>query len=133
MLKTPDNDASSENAIRDRVLSLIGDGHGNAQLLLRVLNVKSKNIVTEWRSGRSKSYMKYIPQIAAFYSVSADWILGSSTEKNPTQKEQPTVSDELRIPENLSDDKSRAIQFILEHSNDEVKRLLDVGAVMFDK
>lgn len=132
MSKTPNN-ANQETEIRDRVLSLIGDSYGSAQALLCALGVKSKNIVSEWRAGRSKSYMRYIPQIAAFYNVSADWILGNSDEKNPTKEKQPTVSDELFSPKNLTENKERAIQFLLSLNDEEAKRLMDVGSVMFDK
>lgn len=48
-------------------------------------------------------------------------------------KKQLAVSSELHLPENLSDDKLRAIQFILSHNDDEIKRFMAVGDVMFDK
>lgn len=33
--------------------------------------------VTDWRAGRSKSYTKYLPQIAAYFGVSIDYLTGS--------------------------------------------------------
>ncbi len=37
----------------------------------------SKNCVTEWKSGRSRSYMKYVPQIAEFLGVTVDMLYAS--------------------------------------------------------
>ena len=39
----------------------------------------SKNIFTDWKSGRNSSYMKHLPQIAEFFGVSADYLLGKET------------------------------------------------------
>ena len=52
----------------------------------------AKNTVTEWKSGRSKSYTKYAPQIAAYYGVSLDWLSGATDEKE--QKNIPTPEGE---------------------------------------
>ena len=46
----------------------------------------SKNIFTDWKSGRNTSYMKYLPKIAEFFGVSVDYILG---------KETPTVENDF--------------------------------------
>lgn len=89
------NDRTDE--IRDRIFSLIGSEHGNGQAFRRALGIESKNLITEWKSGRSKSFMKYIPQIAEFYGVSADWILGNSDVRIPDQKITPTSSTTPRL------------------------------------
>ena len=39
----------------------------------------SKNIFTDWKSSRNTSYMKYLPQIAEFFGVSVDYLLGKET------------------------------------------------------
>lgn len=41
----------------------------------------SKNYFTDWKSGRIKSYTKYLPQIAEFFDVSVDYLLGNDTKK----------------------------------------------------
>ncbi len=38
----------------------------------------SKNVFTDWKSGKNKSYMKYLPQIAEFLSVSVDYLLSET-------------------------------------------------------
>lgn len=46
----------------------------------------SKNVFTDWKAGRNKSYTKYVNEIATFLSVSADYLLGtpddSASSKN---------------------------------------------------
>ena len=47
----------------------------------------SKNVFTEWKSGRATSYMKHLPKIAEFFNVSVDYLLGKeppATENNFT-------------------------------------------------
>lgn len=36
----------------------------------------SKNVFSEWKANRAKSYKKYLPQIAEFFGVSVDYLLG---------------------------------------------------------
>lgn len=42
----------------------------------------SKNIFTDWKSGRNTSYMKYLPKIAEFLNVSVDYLLGNEPYEN---------------------------------------------------
>lgn len=70
-----------------RILELIGEKHGAGQELVRALGL-SKNTVTEWKSGRAKSYSKYAPQIADYFGVSLDWLSGLTderTKKTPSE------------------------------------------------
>ncbi len=41
----------------------------------------TKNAFTDWKSGRIKSYMKYLPQIAEFLGVSVDYLLNTDENK----------------------------------------------------
>lgn len=81
--------------ILSRILALVGKKHGAKKELCDAINIKP-NTVTEWEKGRSKSYPKYAPQIAAYYGVSLDWLTGLSDIKNP-----PAVSDEGKLNEEL--------------------------------
>ena len=49
-----------------------------------------KAAFTDWKSGRVKSYTKYLPQIAEFFGVSVDYLLGKTEQK----EKSPSVSDE---------------------------------------
>lgn len=41
----------------------------------------TKNAFTDWKSGRIKSYMKYLPQIAEFLGVTVDYLLNDTENK----------------------------------------------------
>ena len=45
-----------------------------------------KQLISDWKSGRNKSYMKYLPQIADYFGVSVDYLLGKEDKKNPPDK-----------------------------------------------
>lgn len=50
----------------------------------------TKNAFTDWKSGKSKSYMKYLPQIAEFLGVSVDYLLADDkkiSSDNPHDSE----------------------------------------------
>lgn len=42
----------------------------------------NRQAVTDWKAGRSKSYTKYLPEIASFFETSVDYLLGNDTNKN---------------------------------------------------
>jgi len=44
----------------------------------------------EWKSGKSKSYIKYISQISEFLGVSTDYLLGNEQKEKslPSEKEK---------------------------------------------
>lgn len=104
--------------MHERVLSLIGTKRGSGQELVKALGL-SKNTVTEWKSGRSKSYTKYAPQIAAYYGVSLDWLSGATDDKE--QKNIPTLgeSEESVIRRGI-------IAKLDEMSDEELEKLLGV-------
>ena len=45
------------------------------QEICQYLNLK-KQTFSEWKAGRSESYLKYLPQIADYLGVSVDYLLG---------------------------------------------------------
>lgn len=89
----------------------------------------SRASLTDLKMNRKQSLSSTtLSKIASYFGVSVDYLLGH----NETKK-QLAINGELHLPENLSDDKLRAIQFILSHNDDEIKRFMAVGDVMFDK
>lgn len=50
----------------------------------------TKNAFTDWKSGKSKSYMKYLPQIAKYLNVSVDYLLADENKKSP---DSPLISE----------------------------------------
>ena len=80
-----------------RILELIGTKHGAAQELVSALGL-SKNAVTDWKSGKLKSYPRYAPQIADYYGVSLDWLSGLSDDKgikNEAPSEDEAENDKI--------------------------------------
>lgn len=53
------------------------------------------NNITDWKSGKSKSYTKYLPQIADLLEVSVDYLVGNT--ENPTPGTAINISDILNL------------------------------------
>lgn len=73
-----DNMESKEIA-RQRVLSLI-DSREPAGICAEAKFKLRPNTVSEWRYGRSSTFMNVLPEIAKEYGVSTDWLLGIEHE-----------------------------------------------------
>lgn len=56
----------------------------------------TKNAFTDWKSGRIKSYMKYLPQIAEFLGVSVDYLLDDGNKKSPDTSLDSEMSERDR-------------------------------------
>ena len=61
--------------VLDKILQLLKSKGIKQKELSDYLSL-SPNIFTEWKAGRNKSYKKYLPQIAEFFDVSVDALLG---------------------------------------------------------
>lgn len=81
---------------KERILPLFqSSGIPDAELE-RKIGIKPKKI-NDWNAGRTKSYEKYIPQIASYFHVSADYLLGKTDDPRPVgQKEAPTPEGERK-------------------------------------
>lgn len=74
-----------------RILELVdSDGYGGGAKLAAAIGAP-RNVVTEWRKGRKKSYRKYAAEIADYYGVSVDYLCGNTDEKGI--KKSPTADD----------------------------------------
>lgn len=75
----------------DRIKPLF-DGSGKTDAdLEREIGIPAKKI-SQWNIGYTKSYTKYIPQIASYFHVSADHLLGNTDDPTPAgQKEKPSA------------------------------------------
>ena len=58
-----------------KILALLNENHIQQKELSAYLGL-SKNTMTGWKNGNNNSYMKYLPQIAEFFNVSVDYLLG---------------------------------------------------------
>lgn len=62
----------------DIVSDLLKTQNKSQKDLTDFLGIK-KNAFTNWKNGHTKSYKKYLPQIADFLSVSIDYLLGKES------------------------------------------------------
>ena len=71
------------------------------------------NIISEWESGKIKSYRNYTFKVAAVYKVDPDWLLGKTDKK-----EKPTIVSD----DELSDSKRDMINLLLSLSPEEFEK-----------
>ena len=63
------------------ILKLLKEQHKTQKELCETLHIGQPKF-TDWKTGRIKSYQKYLPQIADFFNVSIDYLLGNTTSQN---------------------------------------------------
>lgn len=80
--------------------------HGCKKELTDFLGLPS-NTMAEWLSGRNKSYRNFIAQIAEYYDVSANWILGLTDVKEKSAVSVDTTLHETGY--DMLSDANRAI------------------------
>lgn len=82
--------------IIDRIVMLLNEKGVEQKALAEYLGVHPQ-VITEWKGGRKKSYMRYIDKIAAFFEVSTDYILGNDPIKKRPTLENAERDDELEL------------------------------------
>ena len=78
----------------NKIIELMDKQNCNNQKLASALGL-NRQAVTDWKAGRSKSYRKYLPQIAEYFDVSVDLLLGN-TEEEKNFSESETLSEHDR-------------------------------------
>lgn len=58
-----------------RIIHLMDVNKCDNQMLASALGL-NRQLITDWKAGRSKSYRKYIHQIANYFNVTVDYLLG---------------------------------------------------------
>ena len=71
----------------EKIIQLLTDKNVEQQALASYLGVK-KQTISDWKSGKTKSYKGHINKIAEFFGVSTDYLLG-----NETSGTKPTDED----------------------------------------
>lgn len=84
-----------------RIVELIGPKRGAAKELADHLGFNA-NVITNWKNGRNKSYLRYLPEIAEFYGTTVEYLQGKTNEKSP-----PTQTEELTVEQILAEARSR--------------------------
>ena len=73
------------------ILSLLQERKIEQKTLADYIGVSQQKF-TDWKSGRVKSYNKYLPQIADFFGVSVDYLLGN---EKATEKQSSNIAYEI--------------------------------------
>lgn len=66
----------------NRIMLLIKENGIEQQGLAAILGI-NKQTISDWKSGKSKTYLKYIQTISDYFNVSTDYLLGRTDIKNP--------------------------------------------------
>ncbi len=74
------------DAIRQTVLSLIDETFGSDAAFERAVGLPAKT-VNNWRRGRSSSYMKILPEIAAVFGVRGGDLLAATGSPDANEAE----------------------------------------------
>lgn len=100
----------------DKILSLLTEKGIQQKTFAENIGV-TKHTITDWKNGRSKSYMKYIDKIADFFDVSADYLLEKTDDKSPLPKEAINIFDNVdmnafsrQLYEQLTKEESKKVQ-----------------------
>ena len=61
----------------NRIIELMRENDCDNQKLASALGL-NRQAVTDWKANRSRSYQKYLPEIAAYFNVSVDSLIGNT-------------------------------------------------------
>lgn len=80
-----------------KIVRLMNEHNCDNQMLASSLGL-NRQAITDWKAGRSKSYLKYIYQIADYFGVSVDYLLGNAPEPSKASK-QPEPTEQPELPD----------------------------------
>ena len=77
------------------------------------LNLR-KQAFTDWKAGKSESYLKYLPQIAEILNVSVDYLLGKTDDPTPSSTEMTEEEKNiLGLLHKMSEDELKTVYKII--------------------
>lgn len=68
----------------ERIVQLLSENGVSNKALAEYLSIQS-SMISDWKSGKTSSYQKYIGEISEFFGVSADYILGRTPIRTGTK------------------------------------------------
>jgi transcriptional regulator with XRE-family HTH domain len=78
----------------EKIVTLMNQRNCDNQQLATALGL-NRQVVTDWKAGRSKSYLKYLPKIAAYFDVTMEFLL--SDEKIGRQEVPLSAREQLVV------------------------------------
>ena len=108
------------NDTQNRIISLLDASGKDDTVIERELGLP-RSTIYDWRNGRSKSYRNYLQQIAIYFSVSVDYIMG-----NEQKNKLVAHSDELGPKGHVIWDKLKEIKSVSEEDYELAVAQLDL-------
>lgn len=82
---------SNDSVVLDKITALLKEKGKRQRHLCEYLGLNPQAF-TNWKNGSNDSYMKYLPEIAEYFGVTIDYLLGNSDRR-----------EQLTIPEDVLD------------------------------
>lgn len=82
--------------VLQRICDLLKEQKTQQKDLCEALNLKNKSF-TEWKAGRSTSYMKKLPEIADYFGVSVNYLLGYEEIKKAPEEDDLSEGEKLLL------------------------------------
>lgn len=109
----------------ERIKPLFDQSGKSDAELEREIGIPARKI-SQWNINYTKSYTKYIPQIAAYFHVSTDYLLGNTdTPKSPVEAEGAKKAHDPKI-EGLSAARQKLYDAIANLTDEQCTKLLGV-------
>ena len=80
--------------VLNRIIELLKRNGRNQKELMDYLGIK-KSAFTDWKAGKSRSYLKYASEIAGYFGVTTDYLLRGETDikEKPAGNKADELSD----------------------------------------
>ena len=98
----------------DKIQSLLKEQHKTQKNLTDFLGLK-KTTFTSWKSGKNTSYTKHIGEIAEFFNVSTDYLLGKSEQKEKTAATDDLSAIKQKILNNCTNLSEKELDDVLDY------------------
>lgn len=116
----------------ERIKPLFDQSGKSDAELEREIGIPARKI-SQWNINYTRSYTKYIPQIAAYFHVSTDYLLGNTDATTPpVEAERAKESAPNFNVEGWTDLQKAAIQFVLSLPPENLKVFLKMGRAAFE-
>jgi len=100
-------DIENIEQMRMKIISLFdGSGEDDAEIERNVGLPRS--IIYDWRNKRNRSFRSYLPQIADYFKISLDWLVGTEQKEKPLTERERLIRDCLDIMNSLPEDLQQA-------------------------
>lgn len=117
----------------ERIKPLFDQSGKSDAELEREIGIPARKI-SQWNINYTRSYTKYIPQIAAYFHVSTDYLLGNTDVTTPpVESERAKEKAPNFNVEGWTDLQKAAIQFVLSLPPEKLERFIKMGRAAFEE